>query len=232
VAIVFTTLSDFYKSKLWLEFRALLIADRTREDGYVYDEITGKPIIKPYDIILHHTIELTLENVNDYTISLNPDLIQIVSFRTHNEIHNRFGTYTRHKYLVWGCPLSGKASFIQENAGVHDLTIDRDKIYACISNNPMYVKSGRLFENMQSVYNALLNDVKYRNGKWVNVFLVGGFPYKAERERLMNTYGMEEIYIPCTKEEALARLDAEPIGSRDKKEYEKHIHTWFERVQQ
>lgn len=227
---MYKTLSDFYTSKEWLDFRAYLIAKRTRDDGFVYDEVTGKPIVKAYDIILHHKIELTLDNVNDCNITLNEENIQIVAFKTHNEIHNRFGKWTRHKYLVYGCPMSGKAEYVRERAGIHDIVIDIDKIYACISNNPMYVKSGRLYENMRSVYNALLDDVKYKNGKWVNAFLVGGFEYKGERERIVREYGMEEIFIPCEREVALARLEAEPNG-RDVKEYAQYINKWFDRYQ-
>ena len=227
---MYNTLSEFYTSKEWLDFRAVLIAERTRADGFVYDEINGKPIVKAYDIILHHKIELTLENVNDANITLNPENIQVVSFRTHNDIHNRFGRWTRHVYLVYGSPLSGKSTYVKERAGIHDLIIDIDKIYACISNNPPYVKSGRLYDNMRTVYDALLGDVKHKNGKWVNVFIVGGFPFKGERERTAAEYGAELIHIPCTEEEAQARLQAAQDG-RDKVEYSKYISTWFTRYQ-
>ena len=108
----YNTLSAFYTSKEWADFRQVLIAERTAADGFVYDEITGKRIVNAYDIILHHKSPLTLDNVNDANISLNPDNIQIVSFKTHNEIHERFGTWTRHIYLVYGCPLSGKSTFV------------------------------------------------------------------------------------------------------------------------
>lgn len=227
----YNTLSDFYRSKEWEEFRAYLIAERTAADGFVYDEITGKRIVKAYDIILHHKIELTLDNVNDANITLNPDNIQIVSFKTHNEIHNRFGRWTRHVYIVYGCPLAGKSSYVRERAGIHDLIIDIDAIYACISNNPLYVKSGRLYDNMRSVYNALLDDVKYKRGKWINAFIIGGFPFKGERERTASEYGAECIYIDCTQEEAYARLQVAQDG-RDVNEWGKHIDTWFNRYQE
>ena len=222
------TLSEFYRSKEWADFRAYLIAERTAADGFVYDEITGKPIVKAYDIILHHKIELTLENVNDASITLNPENIQIVSFRTHNEIHNRFGSWTRHVYLVYGCPLSGKSTYVKERAGIHDLIIDIDKIYACISNNPQYIKSGRLYDCMDAVKQALFDCIKYKRGKWINAFLIGGYPFKGERERIAAEYGCEEIYIDCTKEEALSRLEVVQDG-RDKKEWSKYIDTWFDR---
>ena len=224
------TLSDFYRSKEWLEFRAYLIAARTAADGFVYDEITGKRIVKAYDIILHHKIELTLENVNDANITLNPDNIQIVSFKTHNEIHNRFGRWTRHIYLVYGSPLSGKSTYVQERAGIHDLVIDIDKIYACISNNPPYIKSNRLYDNVRAVQDALLDTVKFKRGKWVNAFIIGGYPFKGERERLCAEYGAEPIYIDCTEAEAQERLQVVQDG-RDKSEWSKYISTWFERFQ-
>lgn len=222
------TLSDFYRSKEWKEFRQVIIAQRTKADGFVYDEITGKPIVKAYDIILHHKTELTLDNVNDTNITLNPDNIQVVSFRTHNEIHNRFGSWTRHTYLVYGCPLAGKSSYVKERAGIHDLIIDVDKIYACISNNPLYTKSGRLWDCKEAVLDTLLDCVKNKRGKWVNAFIIGGYPFKGERERLTAEYGAEEIFIDCTKEEALTRLATVQDG-RDIKEWENYINTWFDR---
>lgn len=224
----YNTLSQFYTSDEWLDFRAYLIAERTADDGFVYDEITGKKIIKAYDIILHHKIELTLENVNDANISLNPDNIQIVSFKTHNEIHNRFGSWTRHIYLVYGCPLAGKATYVRERAGLHDLVIDLDKIYSCITNNAPYIKSGRVTDNVFAVRDCLLEQVKTRRGKWVNCFIIGGYPFKGERERICGEYGAEPIYIDCTKEEAQMRLQAAQDG-RDKKEWSKYIDTWFDR---
>lgn len=228
---MYNTLSDFYRSKEWEEFRIALIAERTRADGFVYDEVTGKPIVKAYDIILHHKTELTLENVNDANITLNPENIQIVSFKTHNEIHNRFGRWTRHIYIVYGCPLSGKSTYVKERAGIHDLIIDIDRIYECISNNPPYIKSGRLYDNMRSVYEALLGDVKRKNGKWINAFIIGGFPFKGERERTAAEYGAECIYIDCTQEEAQTRLQAAQDG-RDVKEWSKYIDVWWSRYQE
>lgn len=230
---MYDTLGQFYTSKEWQDFRAYLIAERTRADGFVYDEITGKPIVKAYDIILHHKIELTLDNVTDANITLNPDNIQIVSFKTHNAIHNRFGRWTRHVYLVYGCPLAGKKTYVQERAGIHDLIIDTDKIYSCISNNPQYIKSGRLYDCKQYVEKAMLECVKNKIGKWVNAFIIGATPYafKAQRERFCVEYGAEEIFIDCDKETALERL-ANAQDGRDKAEYKKYIDSWFERYQE
>ena len=87
---MFNNLSEFYRSEEWRTFRQVVINDRMTEDGFILDEETGKPIVKRYDIILHHKEELTEENVFDYNISLNPNNIMIVSHKTHNIIHNCF----------------------------------------------------------------------------------------------------------------------------------------------
>lgn len=222
-------LPSFYKSREWSDFRQVLILERTQADGYVHDELTGLPIVKPYDIILHHKEELTLDNVNDAMVALNPDNIMIVSFKSHNIIHNRFGRWTRHIYLVYGCPLAGKSSWVKENAGQHDLIIDIDRIYQCISNNEAYQKSGRIADNVFLVRDLLLDMVRDKKGKWVNAFIVGGYPYSGERERLCVELGAEQIYIDCDKETALLRLATCTDGREKIADYSKYIEQWFDR---
>ena len=89
---MFTSLPQFYNSTEWRTFRAGLIQERVNPaDGILYDEFNGQPIVNAYDIVLHHIKPLTMANVNDYSVSLNPANIMIVSQRSHNEIHKRFG---------------------------------------------------------------------------------------------------------------------------------------------
>lgn len=227
----FNTLTDFYRSKEWADFRRAIIEERMHADGFVYCEHCGKPIVKAYDIILHHKTELSLENVNDVDIAFADDNIQLVHFRCHNDIHNRFGTYTRHIYLVYGSPLSGKSTFTKERAGVHDLIIDVDRIYEAITNNPPYIKSNRVFENVKAVQDCLLDCIKYKRGKWVNAFIISGMPFKGERERFCNEYGAEPILISCDKETALERLASVNDG-RDIQAWTTYIDTWFSRYQE
>ena len=227
----YNTLAAFYTGDEWRDFCNVLALERTNENGDLICAHCGKPIVKKYDRIGHHSkIYLTIENVNDASISLNPDNVDFVHFRCHNFIHNRFGKWTRHIYLVYGSPLAGKSTYVQERADIHDLVVDIDKIYACISNNPPYIKSNRIYDNMKAVQDVLLDCIKYKRGKWVNAFIIGGYPFKGERERLCAELGAEPILIECTQEEALSRLASVQDG-RDKKEWEKYISTWFTRYQ-
>ena len=220
------TLNSFYRSKEWESFRQVIINERTKEDGFIYDEITGDPIIQAYDIILHHVTPLTEMNVNDYSISFNPDNIQIVSHKTHNIIHQRFGYEgSRHIYLVYGSPCSGKSTYVKNVAGADDLILDIDKIYKCISNNEEHIKSKRISSCVFKVRDLLLDIINTRNGKWKNAYIIGGYPYEGEREKLCTALGAEAILIEASKEECIARAK-----ENRPKEYIKYIEDWFNTV--
>ena len=218
------TLSSFYRSEEWAKFRDYVINKRTMPEGLVLDEVTGKPILKRYDIILHHKIILTEQNVNDPSIALNEENIQIVSHQTHNQIHTRFGYEgTRHIYIVYGSPCSGKSTYVEEVAGTNDIILNIDKLYQAISVNPLYVKSKKLSKNIFILRDTILDMVKTRTGKWENAYIIGGYPLANERERLASTLGAEVIHIDRAIEEC------KKIATQERSsEYLTYIDKWFE----
>lgn len=225
---MFRNLFEFYRSNEWRQFREVILNDRLKDDGFIYDEYTGKPIIKAYDIILHHKIELTEENVHDYNISLNPDNIMVVSHKSHNLIHNKLGYSIRQVFIVYGAPLSGKTTFVKDNANEGDLIIDIDSIWQCVSGLPRYNKPNRLKAIVFKVRDSLIECVKYRYGKWDNCYIIGGYPLQSERERLIKELGAREIFINASQSECMARLESIEDG-RDHDEWARYIADWFAR---
>lgn len=223
-------LSDFYRSKAWEAFRQTLINERVNEYGFVICEHCGNPIVKAYDIIGHHVIELTEENFRDAYIALNPDNVQLIHHRCHNKVHDKLGYSGRQVFVVYGSPLSGKTSFVREAMNEGDLIVDIDDIWQCVSGCDRYVKPNRLKSVVFSVRDNLLESVKYRRGKWLNAYIVGGFPYQAERERLLDALGARAVHISTTKEVCLERLAACEDG-RDKDEWAKYIETWWKQFE-
>lgn len=199
--------------------------ERANEDGEIICDYCGKPITRAYDIIGHHKTELTDENCNDYNISLNPDNVALVHHRCHNYIHNKFGYKERQIFLIYGAPLSGKTSYVRESMNSGDLIIDMDNIWQCISGCDRYVKPNNLKSVAFKIRNELIECARYRNGKWRNVYIIGGYPIQSDRERLCKELGAREIYIECDKEECLRRLEAS--NDRDKDEWKKYIEGWF-----
>lgn len=68
----------FYISKNWRLFRKNLIAERGCRC-----QRCGKLVLNSRELIAHHIIELTEENVHDPMIALNPDNTEIVCFDCH-----------------------------------------------------------------------------------------------------------------------------------------------------
>lgn len=228
---MFTSLPQFYNSDEWRKFRLLLIAERTNKvDGVLYCEHSGRPLVNSYDIVLHHIQPLTLQNVNDYSISLNPTNIMIVSQRSHNELHKRFGYCTERKvYLVYGSPCSGKTSFVNDIKGNSDIVVDMDNIWQCITGGARYEKPNALKTNAFIVRDALYDSIKTRAGKWERAFIIAGMPFKSDRERLLNSLGAEAIFIDTDKETCLQRLaNDESRTQAQRQEWEQYINKWFE----
>ena len=120
------SLYNFYRDDPWLNLLAVLKNDPKRMDsqGNIICAHCGKPIVKKYDCIGHHSIELTEENYTDYNISLNPDLIELVHHKCHNIIHNKLYSGNRQVFIVYGSPLAGKSSYVREAMIEGDLIID------------------------------------------------------------------------------------------------------------
>ena len=222
------TLDTFYQSKEWRAFRDLVIMQRMTPEGFVIDEITGKPILKAFDIILHHKEFLTEDNVNDASISLNPDNIQIVSHRTHNYIHNKLGYKRREIYLVYGSPCSGKNTYVDSVMEPGDLLLDVDKIKQAITNKSTHILVPQLNPIIFGIRDFMFESIRLKRGYWNNAYIVGGFPLISERERLCKKYGAREIYIDTPKEVCLERLKNDPDG-RDIEEWTRFIEEWWRR---
>ena len=227
---MFISLAQFYNSDIWRTFRAQLIDERTSDNGILYCEHSGKPLLKAYDIVAHHKIPLTMTNVNDFSISLNPDNIMIVSQTAHNEIHARFGyTAQRKVYYVYGAPCAGKTTFVNSIKGNSDLVVDMDNIWQCITGGQRYDKPNALKQNAFAVRDCLLDAVKTRSGKWEKAYVIEGGARKGDRERRIALLGAEAIFIDTDKETCLKRLASDESRTETQKEqWNKYINTWFE----
>lgn len=229
---MFTSLSQFYASQEWRTLRQLLIAERTdKTDGILYCQHSRKPLLNSFDIVAHHIKPLTLQNVNDYAISLNPDNILLVSQQAHNEIHARFGYCAQRKvYIVHGAPCSGKSSFVDSIKGNSDLIVDIDNLWQAVTGI-RYYKPPAMKANVFAMRDALLETVKTRAGNWERCFIIEGLPYRAERDRRRDVYGAELIHIDTDKETCLQRLQADDSRREYVSDWRKYIEDYFSRYQ-
>ena len=229
----FNSLSSFYSSDIWRNFRASLLQERVSpKDGLLYDEFSGQPLINAYDIVAHHKIPLTMQNVNDASISLNPENIMLVSHRSHNEIHARYGFTAQKKvYYVYGAPCSGKSSFVANSKGNSDLVVDIDLIWQAVTGGELYFKPDALKTIVFQLRDSLLEMVKTRTGKWERAWIIEGGAVKSNRMRRIEALGAEAIFIPTDKETCLQRLASDDKRALVRDEWTSYIDQWFEQYQ-
>lgn len=213
-------LNSFYQSTKWTRLIEQLKIERTDNDGNLICEYCGKPIVRKYDCIGHHKIELTDDNVNDYSISLNPDNIMLIHFRCHNKIHERFEGFRQNVYIVYGSPCAGKEEWVDDVANDDDLILNIDRIWESICNSDRLHKPNRLKRNVFGIRDAVIDQIRTRTGMWRNAYVIGGYPLKTDRDRLCDLLNASTIFIDTSKEECLARAKND-----QQKEY---IEDWFD----
>lgn len=234
---MFQSLSEFYNSDIWRKFRAGEIEQRrNKSDGILYCEYSGEPLINSFDIVAHHKTPLTMQNVNDFSVSLNPSNIMLVSHKAHNEIHKRFGYCTERKvYYVYGAPCSGKTTFVNSIKGNSDIVCDIDNIWECITGNARYDKPNALRQNVFEIQRCIFTMIKNRYprvGGWERAFIIDGGAAKTPRNNRINDLGAEAIFINTDKETCLQRLATDPQRTAAQKaEWIKYIDKWFEEYQ-
>lgn len=235
------TLANFYKSPEWEKFRRVIIAERTDpETGFVLCAVCGKPIVKAYDLIVHHINELSEANVNDHLVSLNPENVECVHFRCHNKLHDRWqggngGWKPKPKqvFLVYGAPCSGKTTWVRNNAGKRDMVVDMDSLWqAVVPGGERYKKPDALRGVVFGMRDNLYDQVKHRSGKWQNAFIIIGGARIADRARVSKLVGAtDEVFIDETKEVCLERLELRDMDDADKALWVGYIDKWFDDFQ-
>lgn len=242
----YETVAQFYGGDEWQACKVQVIHQRMREYGAIYCEHCGRLILKGFNpkeknnagaIVFHHKIFLNAGNVNDASISINPENIAVLHWTCHNEVHGRFGfgggnnIPEKKVYLITGAPCSGKTTWARERIGENDLILDIDDIWQTISGQPRYTKPSAVKPFVFAARDEIKNMVARGAGTWRNAFIIEGLPSKMDRQREADRYrahNTEIITMNTEQAECLARLHANPNG-RNVKDYEIYIAQYFAR---
>jgi predicted kinase len=230
---MFSSLTQFYNSNEWKSLRQTLIDERkNKEDGILYCEFSREPILNEWEAIGHHITPITMQNVNDYNISLNPANIMIVSHKSHNIIHKRFegqlSSWQRKVYIVFGAPCSGKSTFVNNNMSKGDLRLDLDEIWHALGGEAAHNYPAEIKPVIFGVREYLLQQIKMRAGKWGAAWVLSTEPLITQQNRLIDSLGAEAIYIDTSKELCLERLYKNPDG-RDINLFSQLINDFYQK---
>lgn len=157
----------------------------------------------------HHKVELTLDNIDDVNVTLNPDNIEVLCHDCHNAAHKRFGYVVgaKHVYLVYGSPCAGKTTYVNSVATRNDLIVDLDKIHRAICICGLYDKPDATKRVAFNVRDYLLDEVRTATPrrKWQDAYIIGTYPDRIDRDVFVQDYGAELVHIDTSKEECIKR---------------------------
>lgn len=193
-------LHQFYCSKPWRDLSYTL---KIKANGKC--NRCNQSLLDFSKLIGHHKIELTEQNVDDPNVSLNYDNIEVICNLCHNKEHRRFGN-KQNVYIIYGSPLSGKSTVANELMKYGDILLDLDNIWQAVTDQERYVKPTNVRFNIFKLRDELLNQIKMRYGNWYDAYIIGGYPDKYEREKLVKELGAELIYIESTRTECISRV--------------------------
>ena len=169
----------------------------------------------------HHKVELTLDNIDDVNVTLNPDNIEVLCHDCHNAAHKRFGYVVgaKHVYLVYGSPCAGKTTYVNSVATRNDLIVDLDKIHRAICICGLCDKPDATKRVAFNVRDYLLDEVRTATPrrKWQDAYIIGTYPDRIDRDMFVQDYGAELVHIDTSKEECVKRAyqDIERSSIRD-----------------
>lgn len=170
----------------------------------------------------HHKVELTLGNIDDVNVTLNPDNIEVLCHDCHNAAHKRFGyaVGAKHVYLVYGSPCAGKTTYVNSVATRNDLIVDLDKIHRAICICGLYDKpdaTKRVAFNVRDYLQFGRGADGDTSPQVADAYIIGTYPDRIDRDMFVQDYGAELVHIDTSKEECIKRAyqDIERSSIRD-----------------
>ena len=216
-------LQRFYGTKAWQDLRMVRIM---QEHGHC--QRCGKDFSDDLSqLIAHHKEHLTPQTLSKPDIALNPDNVEIVCKKCHAYYHEDRGYIRppRQVFIVYGAPMSGKSTYVAQNAVEGDLIVDLDRIFEAITPAPRYHHTEQVKGIAFGIRDYLYDQVRTRNGTWDTAWIIGGYPRKMERERLAARLGASLVLVECDKDECYKRLYACDDGRG--LEWGEFIDDWF-----
>lgn len=217
---------SFYNSKAWQDLRWARILQENFRCENCGEDFTANPAA----LIGHHKLPLNPSNIQDPKVSLNPSLIKIVCKKCHDKEHHRFWHRTAQNiFLVYGPPLAGKKTLVNQLAERGDIIVDIDLLWQAVSGCDLHDKPDTLKRNVFAMRDALIDQVCTRTGHWDNAYIIGGYARKIEREQLAAKLGASLLFVRGTQEELKARAGALGVHGL---EWCGYIDKWFRDYQE
>lgn len=203
---------------------------------------------------VHHKTYLTPANVNDPEIVFGWNNLELLCRSCHIEEHEKHKNLKQGRpareadirimfddngqpiprgqvKVVWGCPASGKSTYVRQHMQHMDIVVDLDNILHCFTGLTNKVDSqGDISDYLpamllirSAVYKAVKEGLPGVRTAWI----VAGLPKKSDRQQMSMTFADATfIFIENTLEKCLSNMEDD--DKRTNKERQRRIITeWF-----
>lgn len=203
---------------------------------------------------VHHKTYLTPGNVNDPEIVFGWKNLELLCRTCHNSEHEKHKALKHGRpareadvrimfdengqpvprgrvIVVWGCPSSGKSTYVRERMKHMDIIVDLDAILYCFTgltnktDNPADVADylPAMLAMRAAVYKAVKDGLPGVRTAWI----VAGLPKKADRQQMTMTFpNADFVFVAASLEECLAHMEADNRQT-DKERQRRIISNWF-----
>lgn len=203
---------------------------------------------------VHHKTYLTPANVNDPEIVFGWNNLELLCRSCHIEEHEKHKNLKQGRpareadirimfddngqpiprgqvKVVWGCPASGKSTYVRQHMQHMDIVVDLDNILHCFTGLTNKVDSqGDITDYLpamllirSAVYKAVKEGLPGVRTAWI----VAGLPKKSDRQQMSMTFADATfIFIENTLEKCLSNMEGD--DKRTNKERQRRIiNDWF-----
>lgn len=184
----------------------------------------------------HHKRELTIDNVGDVNISLNPENVEVLCTDCHNAVHARFGYAVgeKHVYVVHGSPYAGKTTYVETVATRNDIVVDLDRIHAAICVSGRRDRPDATKAVAFRLRDLMLDEIRTatRQRRWQDAYIIGGYPDRIDRDAFVRDYGAELVHIATPKAECIRRAVADCEGKAQREAVLGYIEKYWQRFRE
>ena len=210
---------DFYRSQAWRKARQAYIDQRMAIDGGLCELCQTERGTEG-----HHKIFLRPENIDDESITLNPENFQLLCYGCHQLEHEAArrtaqlvakqrdgkkgvllgGSYYYDDdgnikpfvaHLVWGPPGAGKTTYVREHMQQGDVVIDLDLIGRALSMADKTDVPRNVERIAYDIRDFLYEKIAARKLDAKEVWVIAGVPKKKQRHELIKKLNAEATFI-------------------------------------
>jgi len=206
---------SFYHSKEWKKVSRLYMESR----NYMCERCGNVATI------CHHKIYINPRNINDPSITLNPENLECLCQECHNKEHfkRRYSpigvTFDENgnlvkapdAFIVCGAAGSGKSTFVQENKADNDIVFDFDYICAAImGTRQIHGNHDIALSVAAEMREAFYVCVEQHKGQWGKAWIITSTADKGMLNLLAYRLRADVIIMPTTLEECTERINNDP----------------------